>query len=294
MNALYRATGISKQGFHQHLEHDLALMEEQQQLLPLIAQVRTDHPQMSSRQMYRLIQPVHMGRDRFEKFCFLQGYKIEKQKAYHRTTDSRGVTRFDNLIIGIELTHINQVYVSDITYYEINGIFYYITFIMDLYSRRIAGYSVSANLMTIHTTLPALLMALKERKPAPGIILHSDGGGQYYCKEFLKITRAHNIRNSMGKEVYDNPNAERINGTIKNQYVKHYAPENLTELKEMVKKAVNNYNYYRPHNSLKNISPVAFEDLLTENGVFNKRKKVTKKENNNIKKYNSNNKFVNS
>jgi transposase InsO family protein len=237
--------------------------------------------------MYRLIQPLHMGRDRFEEFCFSQGYKIEKKKAYHRTTDSRGVTRFDNLIVSIELTHINQVYVSDITYYELNGIFYYITFIMDLYSRRITGYAVSDNLMTIHTTLPALMMALKERKPAPGLILHSDGGGQYYCKEFLKITRAHHIRNSMGERVYDNPNAERINGTIKNQYVKHYAPQNLTELKQMVKRAVDNYNYYKPHNSLKNISPVAFENLLTENGVFNpdnyREKKEAKKENNNNK-----------
>jgi hypothetical protein len=283
MNQLFRAIDISKQAFHQHLNRGMLLMEEQQQLLPLIEQIRRDHPQMSSRQMYRMIQPLHMGRDRFEDFCFMEGYKIEKKKAYHRTTDSRGVTRFDNLISSIELRHINQVWVSDITFYELNGVFYYITFIMDLYSRRIVGHTVSDNLMTVHTTLPALMIALEERKPAAGLIFHSDGGGQYYCKEFLKVTKHHHILSSMGENVYENPNAERINGTIKNQYVKHYAPQNFTELKQMVKKAVEMYNYYKPHNSLKNISPAAFENLLTENRVFNKRKKEAKKENNNNK-----------
>jgi transposase InsO family protein len=254
--------GISKQAFHQHLERYLEMLEEQEQLLPVIACVRSDHPQMSARTMYQMINPCWMGRDRFEQFCFASGFKIEKRPSYRRTTDSRGVTRFDNLLSDVELTGVNQVWVSDITYYEISGRFYYLTFVMDLFSRRIVGYSVSDNLMTESTTLPALEMALARRHQlAPGLVFHSDGGGQYYCKEFLKLTRAHLIRNSMSSSVYENPNAERVNGTIKNSYLKYYDPQNFSELKRMAKKAVDMYNNVRPHQALNHLSPAAFEEL---------------------------------
>lgn len=110
-------------------------------------------------------------------------------------------------------------------YYEMGGQFYYLTFIMDLFSRRIVGFAVSDNLRTESTTLVALEVALAGRETlSPGLIFHSDGGGQYYCKEFLKLTRLHDIRNSMCESVYENPNAERVNGTIKNSYLKHYGP----------------------------------------------------------------------
>jgi transposase InsO family protein len=237
------------------------MLEEQEQLLPVIAGVRSDHPEMSARTMYQMIRPHSMGRDRFEQFCFTRGFKIEKKRSYRRTTDSRGVTRFDNLLSDVELTGVNQVWVSDITYYEISGRFFYLTFIMDLFSRRIVGYSASDDLMTENTTLPALKMALARRHIAPGLVFHSDGGGQYYCKEFLKLTRALLIRNSMCGSVYENPNAERVNGTIKNSYLKYYGPESFCELKRMVKKAVDMYNNVRPHQSLNRLSPVAFEEL---------------------------------
>ena len=258
--------GISKQAFHQGADRHLRMLEEQEQLAGVIAEIRRDHPQMSARIMYSLIRPLSMGRDRFEQFCFSRGLKIEQKRAYHRTTDSRGVTRFDNLLTGFKLTGVNQVWVSDITYYELGGVFYYLTFIMDLYSRRIVGYAVSDNLMTENTTLPALRMAIAGRHPAPGLIFHSDGGGQYYCKEFLKLTKAHHMKNSMSANVYENPNAERVNGTIKNRYVKYYGPQNFLELKQMTKKAVDMYNIYKPHEALNSLSPDAFEKL--QKGVF--------------------------
>lgn len=261
MNQVYRAMGISKQGFHQHLDRYLEMLEEQEQLMPVIAEIRRDHPQMSARIMYQMIKPGQMGRDRFEQFCFSCGFKIEQKRAYHRTTDSRGVTRFDNLLTGFELTGVNQVWVSDITYYELGGRFYYLTFIMDLYSRRIVGHAASDNLMTESTTLPALRMAIAGRGPTPGLIFHSDGGGQYYCKEFLKLTQACKMENSMCTSVYENSNAERVNGTIKNSYLKYYGPENFSQLKQMTKKAVDMYNNYRPHKALNSLSPDAFEKL---------------------------------
>jgi len=288
MNALYRAIGISKQSFHQHTERKMKQMEEQHQLLPLVAQLREDHPRMSAREIYRLIAPQQIGRDRFIALCFKNGYKIEKKRSFYRTTDSSGVIRFSNLIAGWEFTGVNQVWVSDITYYRLGENFYFLTFITDLFSRRIVGNSTSDNLMTEYTTLPALKMALKERKPPKGLIFHSDGGGQYYSKTFTALTKAHHLQNSMCESVYENSHAERVNGTIKNDYLIPYGPEDFKELKRKMNKAVNMYNLYRPHKSLNGMAPAVFEELLTKNGLINKRKKEAKKE-----KDNSNNKLVN-
>lgn len=253
---------MSKQSFHQRLDRQLIIFQEQEQLLVLIKQIREDHPRMSSRQMYRLLRPRHMGRDRFEMFCFERGYKIAVKKSFHRTTNSLGVTRFKNLLSEIELNGINQAWVSDITYYRIGETFYYLTFILDVYSRLIVGYSVSQDLLTSSTTIPALKIALKTRKIGNGLIFHSDGGGQYYCKEWLHLTSEYQIKNSMGVDVYENPYAERINGIIKNDYLVGYGPANYSELVKMTTKAVLKYNSEKPHGSIGNITPLEYERIL--------------------------------
>jgi transposase InsO family protein len=243
--------------------------EEKEQLIKVIDKVRKDHPQMSARVMYRLVGPRSMGRDKFEFFCFELGYKVNQRKNYHRTTNSLGVTRFPNLLIGddFELTGVNQVWVSDITYYRINEKFYYLTFVMDLYSRKIIGYSASEDLYTVSTTIPALKMAMKERDNYYGVIFHSDGGGQYYCKEFLLLTKDC-MRNSMCETVYENANAERLNGVLKNHYLYHYSPENYTSLKKMLKKAVFYYNEEKPHRALSGLSPNSYEVAIRTKKVI--------------------------
>jgi len=266
MSILYRVVGTTKQSFHQYLARQMSLLEEANQLLILIKQIRVDHPRMSSRQMYRLLNPVHLGRDRFESFCFENGFKVSVKRAFHRTTNSLGVTRFENLLVNYEFTGVNRVWVSDITHYRIGEKFYYLTFILDLFSRFIVGHSTSESMLTIDTTIPALRMALKNRKLlSAGLIVHSDGGGQYYCKEWLKLTGRHQIKNSMCESVYENAHAERINGTIKNDYLVHYGPDDYGQLHNMTSKAVMMYNYERPHQSLGNISPNQYEKLFASN-----------------------------
>lgn len=267
MNNVYRALDITKQGFHQWMDHHMQAMQEEQELLPIIRQIRSDHPRMSAKEMYRLINPVTMGRDKFEQLCFENGFKIERYRSYQKTTNSLGVTRFENLILKKELTDINQVWVSDITYYSINDRFYYLTFIMDLFSRYVAGYSASINLLTESTTIPALKMAINKRQPAAGLVFHSDGGGQYYCKRFLAITREYGFLNSMGETVYENPHAERINGTLKNDYIKPYNPLDFESLKRATEKAIRMYNQQRPHKALKSLSPKNFEMQL-QNALY--------------------------
>lgn len=270
MNSFYRSIGITKQGFHQRLDRWLSLKSEQEQLLVLIYQIRADHPTMGLRDMYYKLQPESMGRDAFERFCRSEGLSLERAKNWARTTDSSGVIRFENLLIGLVIVRINQVWQSDITYFEVKGKFYYITFIMDAFSRLIVGYNVSNRLLTEQTTLPALKMAitkrLKQTINIKGLIIHSDGGGQYYAKEFLKHTSKYALKNSMCKSAWENGKAERINGTIKNNYLKHRAINNFADLVKEVDRSVYLYNTEKPHISLQRKSPIEFEKNYICNG----------------------------
>ena len=238
--------------------------EELYQLRLIMDQLREDHPGMSLRDAYRVIQPTFIGRDSFERYFQGVGYGVRITRSFKRTTNSNGVIRFSNKIEGVTPERINQIWVSDITYYQIKERFYYLTFIMDLFSRRIVGYSSSFTLLTEYTTIPALKAALGTRKAKqiPELILHSDGGGQYYSKRFRKLTQDAKIVNSMGRSVFENPHAERVNGIIKNNYLVHYDPKNAKELKTMLRKAVRMYNEQKPHGAINKLSPIQFENRL--------------------------------
>jgi putative transposase len=275
MKALMSVLGISKQSFHQMLKRRHYKEEERQQLLPLINEVRKDHPRMSARDMYIKIQPSTMGRDQFESFCFDNGYRVKRLKNYRVTTQSQGVTRFPNKIKEKRVTGVNQVFVSDITYYEIRNKYYYLTLIMDLYNREIVGWSASDNLRTECTTLPALHQLIKERGKSniKGAIIHSDGGGQYYCKEFISLTKSLKIINSMTEEsVYENSHAERLNGVIKNNYLYPYGPTDLVSLKKLLNKAVFMYNTGKPHIALGKLTPKSYLQKIAVGNENNSKK----------------------
>ncbi len=234
--------------------------EEYAYLIEIIHQIRNDHPTLNCRAMYYMIKPEIIGRDRFEALCMEWGLSVAKPINYHRTTNSFGVKRFDNLLKDFTVTAINQALVSDITYYELNR-FYYITFIMDAFTRYILGYHVADRLTTQQTTLPALKQAIKTRKNKlpHNIIFHSDGGGQYYDKEFLALTKHYHFKNSMCEYAYENGKAERINGVIKNNYLKHRMIKTFDDLVKEVDRAVSLYNNKKPHKALKYKTPLDVE-----------------------------------
>ena len=238
----------------------LSKKQEYWDLHPLVDNVRKDHPKMSLRRVYNKLNPDNVGRDKFEKYFISRGYKVRRVKNYRKTTDSSGVKRFENAIQGKEFTGVNQCFVSDITYYELGGRFYYLTFIMDMFNREVVGYSVSRSLKAQDTTLPAIRMMIRKRgrNNLTGAIIHSDGGGQYYQKDYLDLTRDLKLTNSMGKECFENPHAERLNGTLKNDYIIPYNPRTYNELERYTKKAIYFYNNGKPHDSLNGLTPIEY------------------------------------
>ena len=155
----------------------------------------------------------------------------------------------------------STIWQSDITYIPIGDKHYYVVLIIDVYTKNIVGYSVTDH-MRATANVSALKMALKQHK-APQIH-HSDRGSQYTYKGYVELLEKHGTSISMATSAQDNAYAERINRTIKEEYLDHWKPKSLSQLKMMIKKAVKNYNQKRIHNQLDRTTPIQFENQLVE------------------------------
>lgn len=264
MNGLLQAVGLTRQAFHQRRARMLKEHELWAQLLPVIRHWRQEHPGESVRWLHEDLQIKGLGRDKFERLCLQHGFRVGVVRNRFKTTNSFYPLAFPNLLEGFWLTGVNQVWVSDITYYHLSREVAYITLWMDLASRYIVGYHVSLSLRSNDTSLPALRMALEARRPAPGLILHSDGGGQYFCEQIRALSAQYQLRNSMGRGVFENAQMERLNQTIKNQYLRHHDPKTMQDMSKLLPKVIHRYNHLKKHQSLKKMTPARYES----NGQF--------------------------
>ena len=129
-----------------------------------------------------------------------------RRRRFVVTTDSEHQWRvYPNLARRMELSHINQLWVADITYVRLQQEFIYLAVILDVYSRRIVGWSISRKLVS-KIALDALESALNERQPAAGLIHHSDRGVQYASGDYVKRLETAGIIMSMSRpgNPYDN------------------------------------------------------------------------------------------
>lgn len=263
LNQLYQVAGITKQGYHQHILRQTIFEEKLSELLVQVDILKTEHPGCGVEKMYFTLKPKFIGRDRFIDIMMNAGYRVKKHKNHIKTTIS-GYYKYPNLIEGSLVLDINQVWQSDITYVQVGSKYYYVVFIIDVYSRRIVGYNASDSLRA-DSNLKALKMAFKLRKDKElnDLIHHSDRGSQYISKLYTEMLLKKGASISMGLVATDNPYAERINGTIKNEFLKYRNMKNLRDLKRELTKAVKYYNNKRPHNHLsQRLSPVQFEEYF--------------------------------
>jgi transposase InsO family protein len=241
----------------------------------MMEQVREIHPGMGLRTMYEMLLPEGIGRDAFIALGLQEGFRLQTVEPQTRTTFSVKSSRYKNLLGDKTFTDINQVWSSDITYFHCLGRFYYIVFIMDVYSRRIIGHHVADN-MRADNNLAALKMALKTRgiqHYGGDLIHHSDKGSQYAADPYTEMLEYRGIQISMCNEVYENTHIERINETIKNQYLKRKEIRNFAQLVRQLDASVKAYNESKPHEALNKLSPIQFEELLP--GIeLEKRKKL--------------------
>lgn len=271
MNQLYLTAGLSKQAFHQGNKRRSSFEEKLNELMLQVDILRSEHPGCGVEKMYYTLKPKFVGRDRFIEIMMQAGYRIKPFKNYIKTTIS-GYYKYPNLIEGSLVKGINQVWQSDITYVKVGADYFYVVFIIDVYSRRIVGYNASDSLRT-ESNLVALKNALALRKDShlSDLIHHSDRGSQYISKAYTKLLVKNGVAISMGLIATDNPFAERINGTIKNEFLRYRSMKTLKDLRRELNKAVKYYNNKRPHNNLhKRLSPIQFEEYLINLDIQNR------------------------
>ena len=256
LNKLYSVVGLSKQAVHQYARRQETFDKKLLNLMFEADVLRDEHPGCGVRKMYNTLMPDFIGRDRFVDAFMDLGYRLKRSKNYRRTTYSSAAANYKNLIKGMEVSAPSTIWQSDITYIYVGERFYYAVFIIDVYTKKIVGYQVSDH-MRATANINAMKMALKEHK-AP-LVHHSDRGSQYICKDYINLLKEGNIKISMAQSAQDNAYAERINRTIKEEYLDHWKPKNFEQLKRCLKKAVANYNNKRPHNNLNNLNPAEFE-----------------------------------
>lgn len=257
---IFEAAGISKQAHMQYMqrrEHDELVS---QVVVGSILEVRGIHPKMGLKKIHKLLEPDCIGRDGFIAIGMEHNLGIKAQKSFQRTTFSCKSAWFTNMTAGLQIKDINQVWTSDITYYRIGDVFYYLTFIVDVYSRRILGWAAHTNLQA-EANCKALSVALSGRAGynLKGLIHHSDKGSQYISNKYLKLLSDNKIAVSMCDSVYENTHIERVNGIIKNEYLYPQAIKSFNELSHKLPDVVRLYNEERPHWSLNLMAPAQYE-----------------------------------
>lgn len=263
MNQIYQMAGVSKQAYHQKKKRKSRESLLLSDLVVQVDQIREDHPGCGLEKLYRSLRPDWVGRDKFIAIFQELGYGVVKKKNFHRTTIPTHI-RFPNLISGMAITDQNIVWQTDITYFYVIDRYYYLVFIIDIYTKVIKGYAVSDH-MRAEANIKALQMAFQSSRGQDlGMLIHhSDRGSQYVDRDYQKLLNDRGIHISMGICAQDNAYAERVNGTIKNEYLGFKKIRSLQDLRKEVRKSVTHYNHKRIHDHLPNdLSPIDFQNEL--------------------------------
>ena len=183
-------------------------------------------------------------------------------KRRFRVTTKRGMTKASNLLDqDFSAATVNERWASDITYLWTNQGWLYLGVVMDLYSRRIIGWSMSRRLSR-HLAVNSLAMALDQRRPGDDLIHHSDRGVQYMSDDFQDLLKKNGITCSMsGKgSCYDNAVVESFFASLKRERTRRRKYRTRDEARADVFDYIERfYNRKRRHGYVGNISPVLFE-----------------------------------
>jgi len=158
--------------------------------------------------------------------------------------------------------HPNQAWVSDITYVRTYEGFLYVATVLDLFSRRIVGWSMDKHIDR-HLVINALLMAIWQRQPKGEVLIHSDQGSQYASSDYLAFVKEHNLIPSMSRRgnCHDNAVAESFFATFKKRVTKRKIYSTRDEAKTEIFNFIEMfYNPIKRHTHTGGVSPAKFEE----------------------------------
>ena len=181
------------------------------------------------------------------------------------TTDSGHHWRVvPNLARGMQVTGLDQLWVADITYVRLLEEFAFLAVVIDAFSRRVVGWALEEHLRPA-LAVTALQMALAARRPVPGLVHHSDRGGQYACAEYSALLAARGLQSSMSRiaSPYDNAMAESFMSTLKREEVDGRDYRTAQAARRSIGRFIEDvYNRQRLHSALNYLAPAEFEATL--------------------------------
>jgi putative transposase len=268
---LCKVMEVSRSGYYSWRKRGKSARErEREQLVPMVMAIhKKSRSTYGKRRIAEELQSegISCGEHKAGTLMKLAGVEAKQKKKFKATTDSKHNMPVSPNLLKREFTVPQQdsVWVGDITYIWTSEGWLYLAVVIDLYSRRVVGWAINKR-MTRQLVMDAVLMATWKRKPAPGLIFHSDRGSQYCSNDFKNLLKSHGLRSSMSRkgDCWDNAVAESFFGTLKLELVfwetyktRIQAKGSIIEYIEMF------YNSQRRHSYLGYLTPMEFEKELT-------------------------------
>jgi transposase InsO family protein len=268
-----RVLAVSRSGFYAWCGRpDSARARANQQLVAHMVRLHQQTREAyGAVKLWRALQAggVACGRHRVARLRQLHGLQTRRIRRFRITTHSRHAPppAPNHLQQRFQADQPNQIWAGDITFIATRRGWVYLAVLLDLYSRRVVGWAMSTRL-TEDLVAHALTMALHRRRPAPGLIHHSDQGCQYASGAYQQRLAQAGMTCSMSRKgnCYDNAVAESFFSTLKNELIHHRdyhtREEAHTEIFEFIEIF---YNRQRHHQTLGYRSPVQYEEQVSTN-----------------------------
>ena len=264
---LCRLLCVSRSAYYRWRDNGPSQREQNnRQLLPLVQQIHQQSRRVyGSPRIWLELQDrgIRCGRHRIARLMRLNGIRAKMVRRFKITTRSRAgqATVADLVCRNFTAQRPNRVWTSDITYIWTQEGWAYLAVVLDLYSRMIVGWELSARLNASLVTA-ALNRAIAVRQPSEEIIVHSDRGTQYASGEVLELAKEHRLQLSMSRtgNCYDNAVTESFFHTLKTEHVYFNGYETRQEARTSLFDYIELfYNRHRRHSSINNLSPLQYE-----------------------------------
>ena len=222
---------------------------------------------LGNREMVKALRAegFEIGRYRVRTIMAKLGLKVTQRIAYKVTTKRKHSDSVAANLVKMDFncSEPNKLWAGDVTYLKTGEGWMYLAVVMDLYSRRIVGWHISKR-MTSELVEKALSQAFWTRKPAEGLIFHSDRGSQYTSSSFRKLTKRYRMRASMGDvgACWDNAVVERFFGSLKHDWIFKVHQPTRDQMRKDVAAYMRYYNLTRLHTANNDMSPINYENSL--------------------------------
>ena len=212
---------------------------------------------------------ISTSRDRIKRLMQLQGLACKTKRKFKVTTDSKHHLPLADNLLNRQFSpeKANQAYVGDITYIPTQEGWLYLAVVIDLFSRQVVGWSMSSS-MKAQLVNDAMLMALWKRKPARGLLWHTDRGSQYASDSHRALLKDHGVIQSMSRKgnCWDNAVSESFFHTLKLELIHQTKFETREQAKQEIFEYIEVfYNRLRMHSANDYLSPVEFEQAYNFN-----------------------------